>query len=143
MIIADADVWIDYFKNPASSSGQVLGQLLDDDQVLLIGMVLTEIMRGARTDLQERTLREHLAAVPYGEMGRAAWERAGSIAQGLDHAGQSLAVPDVIVAAVALEGDHELYTRDNHFERIPGLRPTSREEMPHDPRTHLPPGHRQ
>jgi predicted nucleic acid-binding protein len=63
-----------------------------------------------------------IGGVDYVEMTVKAWQRAGDIASILD--GQSTPIPlaDAIVAAVALEGDHEILTRDKHFERIPGLR---------------------
>jgi predicted nucleic acid-binding protein len=122
VIIADADIWIDYFKDPDSRSGQTLGGLVKDGRVALVGIVLAEVMRGARDDQQRLSLKAMLDAVPYLEIPRSAWEMAGSIAQMLDAAGQPLAVPDIIIAASVLQGDHELFTRDKHFQHIPGLR---------------------
>ena len=41
----------------------------------------------------------------------------------LDSTGQRIPVTDALIAAIALEGQHEVFTRDErHFERIPGLR---------------------
>lgn len=71
---------------------------------------------------------EVLDGIPYLETERSAWKRVGSVAQALDAAVQPLAVPDVIIAAIALEGGHEILTRNKHFERIPGLRLYNQEE---------------
>jgi predicted nucleic acid-binding protein len=51
-----------------------------------------------------------------------AWRRAGLLSAELDSLGTRIPPSDVILGALALEGGHEVFTPDNHFRRIPGLR---------------------
>ncbi len=120
MVIPDADVWID-FLNRRSGSDE-LARLVDDDEAILVGPVIAEILRGERDPAKRGRTLDHLAGVDYIEVTRDVWTRAGDIAADLDARGLKIPMPDVYIAALALEHDHEVFTRDKHFERIPGLR---------------------
>lgn len=122
MVIADSDVWIDYLNGITSVDSDALAALLEADDVNLTGIVLAELTRGARSDKERQRLNDIFAGIPYLESERHVWERAGRLAQTLDAKGQPLALPDVLLAAIAIENNHELLTRDKHFSRIPGLR---------------------
>jgi predicted nucleic acid-binding protein len=120
MIIADTDVWIDFIKKPRSSAAQTLGDLLTDDRLAMVGIVLTEVLRGVR-DTRGRFL-DLADAIPFLEMSKQTWIESARIASRLDRAGSPIPITDACVAAVAMENDCELFTRDKHFRRIPGLR---------------------
>jgi len=123
MIIADADVWIDFWKRPSSKIAVALDGLLEDGQVGLIGVVLAEIQRGFRDERERQRMNAMVEGLPYFEMTRVTWELAGVIAKDLDEKGLSIPITDACVAAVAVDGDHQVFTRDKrHFERVPGLR---------------------
>ncbi len=87
----------------------------------MVGVVLTEILRGLRSGTATE-VRDSLTALPFIETTKETWIRAGTIARGLEEEGSQVPLGDLIIAATALQGDHELLTRDRHFERIPGLR---------------------
>ncbi len=122
MIIADSDSWIDFWKRPRSATAKTLEGLIRSRQVLLIGVVLAELQRGFRNDGERRQANDMLEGLPYFEMHWDTWENAGAIAQDMDAKGMSCAITDACIAAAAIEGRHELLTRDEHFERIPGLK---------------------
>ena len=122
MIIADANAWIDFWKRPSSKTADTLFSLIADRRVGVIGMVLAELQRGLRNERERERMNDMLEGLPYFEMTRATWLHAGTIAQGLDVKGLSIPITDACIAAIAIEGDHELFTGDRHFERIPGLR---------------------
>ena len=46
MVIADSSVWIDFQRNPDSEVGRELDHLLSNDEVAMVGPVLTEVLRG-------------------------------------------------------------------------------------------------
>jgi predicted nucleic acid-binding protein len=122
VVIPDSDAWIDYLKNPGSVQGATLQRLIETDKAALVGIVATEVLRGTRTPERREQVRDVLFSADYVEMTLACWERAGTIAGELDAGGLPLPLPDSIIAAIALENDYEVLTRDKHFERIPGLR---------------------
>ena len=49
MVVADTSIWISFFNRPASVEKQVLDELLDRDEVVLVGVVLTELLQGIRS----------------------------------------------------------------------------------------------
>jgi predicted nucleic acid-binding protein len=118
----DSTVWIDYRKSRERTITDALDELLEERSVRLVGIVLSEVMRGARTPDEMRTVEELFERVPYIEMSRRVWERAGQLATTLDRAGTPVPFQDIVIGSIALEHNHELLTRDKHFERIPGLR---------------------
>ena len=123
MIIADANVWIDFFKRPNDRLSELLDELISEGRVAVVGVVLTELLRGARSESEFRVMNHVLDGPDYIEMRRNDWARAGRISMELDAAGRRIPVTDALIAAIALEGQHEVLTRDKrHFERVPGLR---------------------
>ena len=121
MVIADTSVWISFFNRPASVEKRTLDVLIDSDEVATIGVVLTELLQGCRTPKERNALKEAILALPYVEMTQPVWIRAGETSSALLRRGITLPIPDLIVAAVALEQHFQVYSLDNHFQKIPGL----------------------
>jgi len=115
-------VWIDYLRNGRSPLADVVERLIDTGELALIGIVFAELLRGTRAESDRLRLEEQLQGAPFVEMSLATWRRAGVLWSGLDSQGQVIPLSDILIGALALEGDHEVLTRDKHFERIPGLR---------------------
>jgi predicted nucleic acid-binding protein len=122
VIVVDSNVWIDYIKRVDSDAGNRLDTILEDREVVLVGVVLAEILQGASGEQDHDRLDDALRATTYVEVDREAWVRAGRLSRDLRRSGQMIPMTDLIIAAVALEGDHELFTFDPDFKRIPGLR---------------------
>ena len=122
MVVVDTSIWIDFFRGRNSDHSEALNMLIHTGKAALTGVVLAELLRGRRTPKERNSLEERLTGATLIEMTRAVWKRAGVISGDLDARGEPIAMTDVFIAAAALEGDHEIFTRDKHFERIPGLR---------------------
>lgn len=122
MVITDTAIWIDYLRNKRSSLADEVEKLIDDGRVALVGVILAELLRGLRTQEERHNLEWQLQGATFLEMSMAAWRRAGVLSSDLDSRGQPIPMSDVFIAALALDGDYEVYTLDKHFERIPGLR---------------------
>lgn len=123
MIVVDTNVWIEFLKRPASTVGDRLRDLIKENRATLVGIVLTEVLRGIRNDEQRRLVNHVLDGIPYYETTRKIFARAGEIARELDAAGTPIPTNDALVGAIAIEGGHEIFTLDRrHFERIPGVR---------------------
>lgn len=123
MVVIDTNVWIEFLKRPTSAVGNHLGDLLRQNRAALVGIVLTEVLRGIRNDDQRLLVNEVLDGVAYFETTRSIFARAGEIARKMDVAGHPIPTNDALIGAVAIEGNHEIFTLDRrHFERIPGVR---------------------
>ena len=122
MVIADSNIWISYLRSPDGDMGSVLQLLLDTDRILMTGVVLAEVLQGGRTEGEYATLLPRLAALPYAEMNADAWAAAGRIGLRLRMQGGLIPLTDLAIAALAIEGDHEVFSLDGHFDRIDGLK---------------------
>jgi predicted nucleic acid-binding protein len=87
-----------------------------------IGMIYVEVLRGARSEEDYTRLRARLGLLRHIEGSESIWQRAGRILFDLRLQGTPIPFPDAIIAAHALEGGHSVFTRDTHFDRVPGLR---------------------
>lgn len=122
MVIADSSVWIEYFRSGVSPVQSILQSLLEQDEVLMTGVVLSEVLRGVRSDREYRLLAELMGELPYAEATKETWMNCGNIARQLRTEGVTVHMEDALIATLAIEGGHEVYTRDSDFDRIPGVR---------------------
>ncbi len=121
MVVADTSIWISFFNRPSSVEKQVLDDLLDRDQIVLVGVVLTELLQGVRSPAQRNTLRNALEALPYIEVTFDTWIAAGDLSFTLLRKGITVAIPDLLIATLALEHSWSVYSLNADFQRIPGL----------------------
>ena len=120
-VVVDTSQWVQYFRVAASAEAAEVRRLLALGEVVMIGVVYAELLRGARDETQFRALEEQLDALPFLEMTTATWRDTGRILGDLRRRGSAISLPDAAIAALALEQGLQVYTRDDHFQRIPGL----------------------
>lgn len=122
MVIVDSTVWMHYWRTPDTPTGRELRRLLDSNQVSIVGLVISEVLQGARDDAQFSEILSWLSVIPYLEISKQTWVTAARLSTSLRLRGQMTPLSDLVIAAMALEGDHQVYTLDEHFQRVPGLR---------------------
>ncbi len=120
-VVIDTSVWADYFRRPGSAEGEEVSRLLVSGSGVMVGVVYAELLRGARDDEQVSFLEEVLDAVPFVEVTKRTWNRAGRILAELQRRGSVIPMADAVIAGVALEHGLSVFTRDGHFQRVPGL----------------------
>ena len=121
MVIADTSVWVPFFNRPASPEKREMDALLDADRVVLVGMVMAELIQGCRTGGEARDVVSMLGGLRYVETRPSTWRRSGDLSFALRRRGMTLPLSDLVIAALALEHRHSVYTLDPHFEHVPGL----------------------
>ena len=122
MIVVDSSVWIEYLRAPDSQHGRALDSLLERKEALLTGVVIAEVVQGLRADRQRTTVADYLVRLPYSDLSKDGWLQVGELAYKMRRQGQTPGLADLAIAAVAIEGGHELYTLDADFQRIPGVK---------------------
>jgi predicted nucleic acid-binding protein len=122
MVIADTSVWIPFFNRPDSREKATLDILIDAEDIAVVGVVLAELLQGCRTESERNALSDGLTALPYYEVTRSTWSRAGDLSAQLQRRGVTLPLSDLVIAAVAFERACQVYSLDTHFKKIPGLR---------------------
>lgn len=122
MVVVDTSVWIEYLRAPASGPGRALAALLERREALITGVVITEVMQGVRSGPQRTAVANHLMYMPYEDLDKDGWLHAGELSAQLRQQGLTMGIADLVIAAVALQGAHEVYTLDSDFQRIPGIK---------------------
>ena len=121
MVIVDTSVWIAFFNRQLSREKVEVDRLLDREEVLMVGIVLTELVQGTRSVKERGLITDGLLALPYLEMTQSTWLLTGDIAFGLLRKGITVATPDLIIAALSLDHACHVYSLDTDFQKIPAL----------------------
>jgi hypothetical protein len=121
-VVIDTSVWIPALERENSAEKKQVDELLADDAVVMVGLILVELLRGCRNEDDFTRFRQRLEPIPLLESGLATWSLAGRLLFELARRGQTIPMPDAIIAAHVLQGGHEILTTDEHFSRVPGLR---------------------
>ncbi len=120
-VLIDTSAWVDFFRG-TSKTADVVAALVGKRQASICGVVAYELVQGAKSDEEAAHLTELLSALHYLEMTSESWILAGSISAGLRKKGITLPMSDILIGAIALERGIEVFTLDDHFDSIPGLR---------------------
>ncbi len=92
-----------------------------EHEIVTCGMVMFEVLRGARTDRVLRHYRAAFALIINVPTTSAIWEHAFQIAWELDRLGTPIPPQDSLIAAHALQARASVVTFDKHFSLVPGL----------------------
>jgi len=122
LILIDTCIWVPFFNRPQSAEKKAVDALLDDDRAALIGPIVTEILQGIPREAQAN----YVASLPRGlrclETVWDDWPEAARLGRRLAAAGHRLPLSDLLLAAVAVRLDAEVYTSDPHFDLITELK---------------------
>ena len=122
MVIVDSTVWIQYLRKPDTRVGQEFQKLMESDELAVVGMVIAEVLQGAHGEKEFAQLFSWFDSFPYLDASKNTWEMVGKIAMELRVRGKLTPMSDLIIAAIALENNCQVFTLDDHFGRIPGLK---------------------
>jgi len=121
VVVVDSTVWVHFLRTPATAIGHELARLLEAGEAAVVGVVLAEVLQGARDRRQFADLLARLVAQPFLEESKATWVKVAELAFQLRSQGRPAPVADVLIAALAIENGCGVYTLDQHFQRIPGV----------------------
>jgi tRNA(fMet)-specific endonuclease VapC len=121
-IVVDTSVWIEFFRSSDTPHSMYLKRLLREGSVILQGLILAELLQGIKTRKESGIVKKALQKLPYIEMTREVWEKAGEISSALLRKGVTIPLSDVIVASCAVSEGFEILTLDSHFKKIPGIK---------------------
>jgi predicted nucleic acid-binding protein len=120
-ILVDTGVWIDFLRKNSEGGGALEG-LIRTGRVVAAGIIILELVQGAKSDKDKARITCLLSGLDYAEMSQDLWESAGTLSRSLKGRGFSLPLSDVLLAAIALKHGLSLFTLDSHFDAIPGLK---------------------
>lgn len=109
MIAADTSTWVAFLEGGGGDDAQLLDRALEDRQVLMVPIVLTELLSDPK--LPSRVA-ETLSDVPLIEIGSGYWRRAGALRAKVLAKGRKARLGDALIAQVCLDRGIPLLTRD-------------------------------
>ena len=125
LLLPDSSFYITCARNHQDPF-QKLVTRAEDWEFVTCGVVVAEVTRGRADPFVLRKFRERFAVMVYLPTTNRVWERATQLAWSLDRQGVILPLPDLLIAATALEVDATVLTFDAHFKKIPSLRVADR-----------------
>lgn len=116
-VVVDTSVWIEFFRKKEPYYNIVL-DLIDNERVACIGIVLAELLQGAKSVKELNTIKEFLYVFDFLPESERLWEQAGELSFNLQRKGKSAGLSDCYIAVVTRAYNTKLLTTDKHFDVI-------------------------
>jgi predicted nucleic acid-binding protein len=126
VILADSSAWIEFDRATGSPAHRRLRQAIaSGEELATVGMVVLELLAGARTDEYVRELQRLLARCRFLPLQEPSDEEAGaSIYRACRRGGETVRrLPDCLIAAVAIRTGAKLLHQDADFDVIARFAP--------------------
>jgi tRNA(fMet)-specific endonuclease VapC len=120
-VLVDTSVWIDFFRNQQGRPGDLLDNLLEEDRVVLCGVVEMEIFQGLGSK-EVREVQSVFRLIPYVDTNREDFIAAGTLWQNLRKKGKTLPSTDCLIAELCIQYNLTLFSLDSHFDQIKDLK---------------------
>jgi len=114
-VLIDTSAWIEYFRHAQGPVTQEVTLLLSGGRAVLTGVVVAELLQGARDAREVDAVRKLRGVVPSLGDSAATWEEAGLLARELRRKGQMMALIDCYLAVLAKTHRCSVLSLDRHF----------------------------
>ena len=112
MIAADTSTWVAYLEGGQGEDTQVLDRALEDRQVLMVPVVLTELLSDPKLP---SSVAETLSQVPLIQIETGYWQRAGALRAKVLARRRKARLGDALIAQSCIDRGLPLITRDRDF----------------------------
>lgn len=120
-VLIDSSVWIDYFRKGKSKVEEQVNLLLDENRIVLCGMVELEILQGLRGN-EQVIIQDLFSVLHYVNTERSDFVNAGLILNDLRKKGITIPSSDCLIAAQCLHHKLPLFTLDKDFKQVRNLK---------------------
>lgn len=114
MILLDTNIVIDMINNEDDSHWELLQQ----ESVVLCGIVITELYRGIKNAKEEKAIELFVNSVDSLSLQNEDWKSIGLFIAKLRDSGLIVPVQDAIISYLALKYNCSVFTNDKHFKLI-------------------------
>lgn len=118
-VLADTSAWIEFFRKREPWHG-VVATLMDDRRLCCMGIILAELIQGAKSDAERDVLRDFVHVFEFLPDTVDHWRQAGELSRAFRKKGKSIGLADCHIAVTAAVGNVKLLTLDKHFEVLKG-----------------------
>lgn len=116
-ILVDTSAWIEFFRKKAPYHKAIL-ELIDNSRICCTGIVLAELIQGAKSQKELDVLKEFLHVFDFLPDSTELWEKAGELSFSLRQKGKTVGLSDCYISAIVNLNKVTLLTLDKHFEII-------------------------
>lgn len=116
-ILVDTSAWIAYLRKKEPHYSQVTA-LIKQDRVACCGLILAELMQGAKTEKELAGLRNFTQVFEFQQEPTGLWGAAGELSFRLRRSGKTPSLSDCYIAILAQYHNYSILTLDKHFKEI-------------------------
>ena len=113
-VLVDTSAWIEFFRKKEPYYRVVL-ELIDNDVVCCMGIVLAELLQGAKSEKELNTIKEFLHVFDFLPESVKSWEKAGELSYALKQKGKAVGLSDCYIAVLTRSSSVKLLTLDKQF----------------------------
>ncbi|MBM4141698.1 MAG: PIN domain nuclease [Nitrospira sp.] len=118
MFLIDSSAWIEYLRPNGSQKVKArIREVLQREEAFCCGIVIVEILRGAKNEKDFQLLSDSLTSLPQIPIDNAVIERAAKWGFTLDRKGKVVSTTDLLIASAAYKQASILHL-DSDFETI-------------------------
>lgn len=118
MFLIDSSAWIEYLRpNGSKKVRERIREILQKEEAVCCGIVIIEILRGAKNEKDFQMLGDSLMSLPQVPIDDTVIERASKWGFILDRKGKVASTTDLVIASAAYKKAHLLHL-DRDFEMI-------------------------
>ena len=117
-ILVDTSIWIDYFQGGSPEIAERLDAMLTGEEIFVPGIVLAELIQGARSPKEVGVIEEFIEAFHLIDQKENTWRRAGKLSFDLKKKGKTIHLTDCYIAIMAMDHGCDIFTLDKHFKEI-------------------------
>ncbi len=129
MFLIDSSAWIEYLRPKGSKKVKDrVREILQKEEAVCCGIVIVEILRGAKTDQDFESLRDSLTSLPQIPLDPVVIDRAARWGSLMDRKGKTASTTDLLIAAASYKRGKLLHI-DNDFEVISAVVDLEEEKM--------------
>ncbi len=113
-ILADTNIMIDYMKRPSEKMIEVF----QSEDIVISGVVISELLLGALSEKELKSLDEDLSAYDCLSIGEDDWNEFGRFLYTLRKSGLTVPYQDALISFIAIKNNVPIWTNDKHFKLI-------------------------
>jgi len=118
-ILVDTSLWIEAFKKDCPEKiKEMIFKAIDEDNAFIAGIIMVELLSGAKTVKKYEQLKNNLESLIYLETTVDVWDKAAKIAFTLKRKGINVPSGDILIASLSVKYDILLIHMNKHFELI-------------------------
>ena len=117
-VLIDTCAWIDFLRSKEGILGNSVTNFIASDSALLCGVVMTELLQGAKGAKEKQQLEFLFSGIEILDLNTKDWIDAGLCLQNLRSKGITVPVTDALIATLAQRNSVSILTIDKHFDYL-------------------------